>query len=74
MTDKSDLTNPIPESHRPDPKRSHKTPKELEGRFGPRPIDMTVDDLIREAAHIGMQRQWDRYLAQIAEEEAVREP
>lgn len=73
MPYQSDLTNPLSESHRLDPKQSHKTPKELEGRFGPRPIDMTVDDLIREATSIGMQRRWERYLAQLAKEEAARE-
>lgn len=73
MTDKSDHMNPIPESYRPDSKPFHKTPKELEGRFGPRPLNMTVDDLIREATDLGIQHQWDRYLAQLAEEEAAHE-
>jgi hypothetical protein len=35
-------------------------PAELAGKFGPRPADIDVDDLIRESVHEGMERRQNR--------------
>ena len=71
MHNKGDGTKSGPERYGQDVKPSVITPEELRGSFGPRPIDMTIEDLIREATYIGIERQWDRYLAQIPEEKAA---
>jgi AbrB family looped-hinge helix DNA binding protein len=36
-------------------------PSELAGKFGPRPADIDVDDLIRESVHEGIERRQNRW-------------
>lgn len=55
-------------------KRPIRTARDLAGIAGPLPEGMTAVDLCREARQIGSASRWERYLAQLAEEAAAREP
>lgn len=77
MTDENDLVvgnlGPQEGTDKDRREQPHLSVEELAGIAGPLPEGMTAVDLAREARQIGSASRWERYLAQLAEEETARE-